>query len=40
VAASDRIRKELGWSPRYTELRPIVDTAWNWHKAHPDGFGK
>jgi UDP-glucose 4-epimerase len=38
VAASDKIRRELGWEPRYTELRPIVETAWNWHKAHPDGY--
>lgn len=40
VAASDKIRTELGWSPKYIELRPIVETAWNWHKAHPDGFAK
>ena len=39
VAASDKVRRELGWSPRYTELRPIVETAWNWHKNHPDGYG-
>ena len=40
VAASDKIRRELGWAPKYTELRPIVETAWNWHKGHPDGFAK
>jgi UDP-glucose-4-epimerase GalE len=39
VAASDKIRRELGWAPKYTELRPIVETAWNWHKTHPDGYG-
>lgn len=39
VAASDKIRRELGWEPRYAELRPIVVTAWTWHKAHPDGYG-
>lgn len=38
VAASDRIRKELGWQPTYTTLRPIIETAWNWHKNHPKGF--
>ena len=21
------------------ELRPIVETAWAWHKKHPDGYG-
>ena len=40
VAAADKIRRELGWAPRYTELRPIVETAWNWFKRHPDGYGK
>jgi UDP-glucose-4-epimerase GalE len=38
VAASDKARRELGWKPRYTQLRPIVETAWNWHKAHPKGY--
>jgi UDP-glucose 4-epimerase len=39
VAASDKVRRELGWEPKYAELRPIVETAWNWHKTHPDGYG-
>ncbi|MBN9121364.1 MAG: UDP-glucose 4-epimerase GalE [Planctomycetes bacterium] len=39
VAAADRLRAELGWAPKYTNLRAIVETAWRWHKAHPDGFG-
>jgi UDP-glucose-4-epimerase GalE len=39
VAASDKVRRELGWEPRYTELRPIVETAWDWHKNHPNGYG-
>jgi UDP-glucose-4-epimerase GalE len=38
VASSDRIQKELGWRPRHTELRTIVETAWNWHRAHPRGY--
>jgi len=38
VADAGKIRRELGWSPRYTELRPIVETAWNWHRTHPRGF--
>ena len=40
VAAADKVRRELGWSPRYTDLRPIVETAWNWHRAHPNGYAK
>jgi UDP-glucose-4-epimerase GalE len=38
VANADKIRTELGWAPRHAELRPIVETAWNWHKNHPDGY--
>jgi UDP-glucose-4-epimerase GalE len=38
VASSRKIQEELGWAPRYTELRPIVETAYNWHKKHPRGF--
>jgi UDP-glucose 4-epimerase len=38
VASSDKIQRELGWRPRYTELRPIVETAWNWHQSHPRGY--
>ena len=30
IASSERIRKELGWKPRYTDLDAIVETAWRW----------
>jgi UDP-glucose 4-epimerase len=39
VADAALIRRELGWAPRYPELRPVVETAWNWHRTHPDGYG-
>ena len=39
VAASEKIQRELGWKPKYTELRPIIETAWNWHRKHPRGYG-
>ncbi len=38
VASSDRIRRELGWQPRYPALRDIVQTAWDWHRTHPAGY--
>jgi UDP-glucose-4-epimerase GalE len=40
VGSSDLARQELGWEPRYPDLKSIVETAWNWHKNHPDGFGE
>jgi UDP-glucose 4-epimerase len=38
VASSDRIRRELGWNPRYPDLQDIVQSAWDWHRANPHGF--
>jgi UDP-glucose 4-epimerase len=38
VAGADKVRRELGWSPRYTDLKPIIETAWNWHRRHPKGY--
>jgi len=38
VACSDKVQRELGWKPRYADLRSIVQTAWNWHRRHPGGF--
>lgn len=38
VADSARIKAELGWQPRYDDLRQIVETAWNWHRSHPHGY--
>ena len=38
VASSDRARRELGWSPRYSDLEAILETAWRFARAHPDGY--
>ena len=38
VAASERIRSELGWVPRRPRLETIVGDAWAWQQAHPEGF--
>ena len=38
IASSAKIKKELGWKPRYSDLETIIKTAWQWHKSHPYGF--
>lgn len=38
VAGGEKIRRELGWLPRYADLKTIVQSAWDWHRAHPHGF--
>jgi len=40
VASSDKIRRELGWEPKYPDLRTILETAWNWHLSRPNGYAK
>ncbi len=34
VAASDKLRRALGWEPKYTELRTIVEHAWKFASRH------
>ncbi len=38
-ASSDKLQNRFGWEPRYRDVEAIIETAWRWHKAHPDGFG-
>ena len=38
VAASDRIKAELGWEPTRT-LEAMIADAWAFAQAHPDGYG-
>ncbi len=40
VASSERIQRELGWKPRFSSLRDIISTAWEWHRAHPNGYDR
>ncbi|MBW3015141.1 UDP-glucose 4-epimerase GalE [Candidatus Woesearchaeota archaeon] len=37
VASSEKIKKELGWEPEF-DVRAIIESAWKWHKNHPEGF--
>ncbi len=29
---------ELCWKPVYIDLNSIIESAWNWHQAHPNGY--
>ena len=39
VAASGKIQKALGWTPRYQSIDRIIESAWAWHQKHPHGYG-
>ena len=38
VADSSKMRSVLNWSPRYSDVGSIVETAWAWHRSHPHGY--
>ncbi len=40
IASSQRIRRELGWQPRYPDLDTIIESAWRWKQRHPHGYEK
>lgn len=40
IASSNKAIKELGWNPKFNSLETIIDTAWKWHKNHPNGYSK
>lgn len=39
VAGSEKIIRELGWKPKYADLKTIIQSAWDWHQEHPHGYG-
>ncbi|MCS1407947.1 MAG: UDP-glucose 4-epimerase [Verrucomicrobia subdivision 3 bacterium] len=38
VAAPSQAINALNWHPEFIAIERIVDTAWQWHKAHPNGY--
>ncbi len=38
IAAAEKARQELGWTPRFPKLDDIVSTAWDWHRKNPKGY--
>lgn len=40
IASSEKAKAELGWKPKFDSLDDIIRSAWNWHKHHPQGYGK
>jgi UDP-glucose 4-epimerase len=39
IAASEKIKRELGWQPRYQRIDAIIESAWKWHQKFPNGYG-
>jgi len=37
-ASAKRIASELSWSPSFTQIEPIIESAWRWFSQHPSGY--
>ena len=40
VASSAKIKRELHWAPKFSNLEDIVASAWSWRQQYPQGYGK
>ncbi|NMC66493.1 MAG: UDP-glucose 4-epimerase GalE [Acidobacteria bacterium] len=40
LASSEKAEKYLGWNRKYSDLRTIIKTAWDWHRAHGPAQGR
>ena len=38
VASSEKAEKILGWKREYQSIESIIESAWKWHKSHPNGY--
>ncbi len=38
IASSQKAKDVLGWNPQMDDLETIIETAWNWHKNHKNGY--
>ena len=39
VADPSAAKRELGWEARHKDVRETIESAWRWHKSHPQGYG-
>lgn len=39
ITDNTKIKKEFGWTPKYSDINTIITTAWKWHKSHLSGYG-
>lgn len=40
VANPDTAEATIGWRAEHRDIRKIVESAWKWHQAHPEGFAE
>ncbi len=40
IGSANKARELLHWTPHFTDIRENIETAWEWHRNHPQGYRK
>ncbi|HUK31772.1 MAG TPA: UDP-glucose 4-epimerase GalE [Candidatus Acidoferrum sp.] len=40
IASGEKIQRTLGWTPRFSTLEFIIQSAWNWKERYPLGYAQ
>ncbi len=40
VASFEKISQQLGWQPKRSGLKLIIESAWHWHSRYPNGYAR
>ena len=38
VADPKKLKTRLGWTPKYPDIHAVIESAWQWHRRHPNGY--
>lgn len=38
IADAKKAREVLGWNPKFPDIESIIESAWKWHEANPNGY--
>ena len=38
IASCEKIKDTLGWEPQFSDIKEIIEDAWNWQKRYPNGY--
>ena len=38
IAGSKKAMRVLNWKPEFYNIKTIIETAWRWHRDHPNGY--
>jgi UDP-glucose 4-epimerase len=38
VASNAKLKRVLGWEPKYSSLESIIQSAWDWRNKFPQGY--